>query len=430
MALTRAQRNKIRGWRSDLGHAIWNLNESPLVEELRRLYEVQQPWSPEQMMQLSEGIEVVVLIALEIRNELTAFVKKGGARRGGKGIEKRYNDRLVGALEGIWLGVGYLRNLMPDRLDVFIDEHLGALASQLEGPSARSVELSEMLFFGFCPVGVPANREMPKGARIAVLEESVEQLYARERVAKALDLKGMEKETRQARGKLQSQLKKGNDTTIYEGGGCYVNGMKALRAAVMQLFYTLQAKDVRQVRLNEEDSENWHQWQRDIGEPPQSLVEQMKEIANEEGRVIHVYDKDNKLVYQAMPLWYTGDDPDSLLERAALKQSKKARQQWGYDYRAATPATSAEFYRSLTPAQRQKVTRVLEHERDPQTGKSTGLTLEEIAFRADVPFRSVEAAKFQQRAAAQFARNPAGDYWTTEIAHDHGLVDALWKTDL
>ena len=411
--LTKAQRAKIRGWRSDLGHAIWNLNESSLVHELRRQYELKQQWDPDDMLAFSGEIEKVMLIALEIRHELAHFLSR-------KRFAKQYKDRLEGALEGIWLGVGYLRHLTPGVLDKFIAEHLG-----------EDFELAEMLFFGFCPIAVETTREMPRGSRVAVLEEHVEQLHARERVAKSLDLQAMAAESADARRKLQRELATGRTRDIHERGGCYVNGMKALRASVMQMFYTLQARDVRRVHLSAEDSENWHQWLRDIGEPPQSLVDQMDQIAEDEGRVVHVFDTEQSLLYVAMPVWYTGEDPDSLKERASLKQSKKARQRWGHDYRAATPSNAAEFRKSLTKEEQRRVTRFLERQRDPQTGGSLGrsYTMEEIAAIVDVPYRSPQEAEFQRRSAAQFSRNPGTD-WTTELAHNHGLHKAIWMMDL
>jgi len=421
MGLSRAQRSKIRDWRSDLGHAIWDLNESPLVHELRRKYETNEPWDPDDMMALSNGIEKVVLIALEIRKELSAFIKRGGRiRKDAKPMAKQYLDRLNGALEGIWLGVGYLRNLMPDRIADFISDHLG---------DNWEPGMAEMLFFGFCPVGAVSTRELPHGAREAALEDQVEQLYARERVAKSLGLKGMEKETQQARRKLQGQLQRGQDKEIHERGGCYFNGLKALRASVMQMFYTLQAKDVRRITLNADDSDYWHSWQAETGDPPDGLVDQMQGIADDEGRVAHVYDKDGNLVYVAMPVWYSGEDPDSLVQRAALKQSKRARSRWGYDWKEATPQDVKEFRQSLDPAQQRRVTHFL------QRYSHKGFTIEEIAELAGVPVHvPAEAERFQAASSAQFAKNPSDvsgiEDAVDETARNHGLVTALWKMDL
>lgn len=408
-ALTSAQRRKIRGWRSDLGHVIWDLNESPLVHELRRLFEMGKKWPDDDMVAFSEGIEKVVLFALEIRKEMAKFLSQ-------KRLSKQYKDRLEGALEGIWLGVGYLRNLMPDKLSDFIAEHLG-----------DEFDLAQELFMGFCPISSETTRDLPQGARQAVLEEQVEQLYARERVAKMLDLKGMEQETQETRRKLQGQLKKGQTRDIHERGGCYLNGMKALRAAVMQMFYTLQSKDVRKIKLSSEDSENWHQWTRDIGEPPPTLVEQMNGIANDEGRTLHVFDKDNNLVYVAVPLWYSGEDPDSLAQRAALKQSKKARSQWHYDFRSATPSDMHEFSQSLDATQRRRVSEFLQ--RHPERSFS----IYEVAELAGVPVH-VPGAEIETAAAVQFEKNPGDLEGITdamdEAARNQGLIQALWKMDL
>lgn len=416
--LTRAQRRAIRDWRSDLGHAIWDLNESSLVQELRRMYETKQPWPGDMMIAFSEGIEKVVLIALEIRHELSHFLKKGGVRRGGRGLPKPQRERLEGALEGIWLGVGYLRNLTPEKLSRFIDEHLG-----------EDFELAEMLFFGFCPISVETTRDMPRGARIEVLEDQVEQLRARERVAKALDLKGMADEAQKTRRKLQNQLKRGQSAEVHESGGCYLNGMKALRGAVMQLFYTLQAKDIRRIKLTDEDSDNWHDWLRDMGEPPPTLVDQMQEIADDEGRVLHVFDKNNELLREVVPLWYAAEDPESLAQRSALKQSKRARQRWGYDYRAAVPADVTEFYRSLKGDERRRVTEFLKRHPDRQ------FKIVEIAELAGVPVHvPAESERFRAAAAAQFRRNPddvTGIQDATDAtARNIGLITALWNMDL
>jgi hypothetical protein len=437
-SLSRAQRRKIRGWRSDLGHAIWNLNESPLAHELRRQYDLQQRWNPDDMMKLSEGIETTVLIALEIRKELAAFVKRGGRmRKDAKEMPKQYLDRLKGALEGIWLGVGYLRKLMPDNLSQFIEETLG-----------ENWELAEMLFFGFCPIVLEAGEDLPVGRRLREAEkevarrrklagaearEEIEQLKAREQVAKKLDLKGMAREAATARRDMEKLMRAPykETQTIAEKGGCYNNGLKALRASVMQMFYTMQTRDVSRVQLNDEDSDNWHSWQRDVGEPPSTLTSQLDEAADEEGRVLHVFDKEQNLVYVATPKWYVGEDPDSLAKRSSLKKSRGARTDWNYDYRQATPADAAELHRSLTPAERKRVSAVLNrYAADPQTGEARGFTLEEIASMAEVPFRSVEQAEFQRKSAKQFGRNPEGADVTTQIGQDSGLISALWKMDL
>lgn len=420
-SLSRAQRSKIRDWRSDLGHAIWDLNESPLVHELRRQYETSKPWDPDDMIAFAGGVEKVVLIALEIRKELSAFIKKGGRmRKDAKEMPKQYLDRLKGALEGTWLGVGYLRNLMPDRLEDFIGDHMG---------ENWEPGMAEMLFFGFCPIGAVATREMPSGAREAVLEDHVEQLYARERVAKMLDLKGMEKETQQVRRKLQSQLKRGQEKEVHEKGGCYFSGMKALRASVTQMFYTLQAHDVRRIKLNNDDSDYWHSWSQESGEPPEGLVSQMQGVADDEGRVLHVFDKDDNLVYVAMPVWYSGEDPDSLAERAALKQSKRARSSWNYDWKAATPADSKEFHATLNATQRRRVSEFLKRH------EHRSFTIEEIAELAGVPVHvPADTKRFQAASAAHFAKNPDDVVGITdavdETARNHGLMTALWRMDL
>jgi hypothetical protein len=408
-SLSRAQRKKIRGWRSDLGHAIWNLNESPLMHELRRKYEIQ----------------TVVLIALEIRKEMTAFVKRGGRiRKDARPMAKQYLDRLKGALEGIWLGVGYLRKLMPEYLDRF---DIGAMLKEVAGDGAP--EMVELMFFGFCPTEVATTRELPKAALTEVLEDRIEHLYVKEGVYKRLDLKGLERETQRARTALQKQLQKGEGKEVLERGGCYTNGMKALRASVMQMFYTLQARDVRRVQLGPDDSNLWHSTLEEMGEPPDGLVQQMKEMADEEGRVLHVFDKDGFLVYAAVPAWYTAEDPDSLMQRASLKRSRGARADWNYDYKAATPADAAALHQSLTPAERRRVAGMLERHRDPQTGEYRAFTLEEIASITEVPFRSAEQAAFQRKSAAKFGRNPDGEDRTTQIGQDYGLITALWGMD-
>lgn len=463
MALTRAQRKQLRRWRSTLGHAIWNLNESVLMHTLRMKYENRKSWTEWEIVEISKSIQKLYALALKVRHELNAFIERGGLRVGKRALAKQYKDRLEGAVEGMWLGAVYLRKLTPAFLDPVLELMAEAASPEFIGRGGESVEMEElieeagsleamsnesimvpMLFFSFCPVAVEASREITEGrsrgvapgatvVSAAMLDEQLEQLYARERVASELGLMGMVSETRDAirslkrqRSRLQKQQgpqpKEGASVIIVEKGGCYTSGMKALRASVMQLFYTLQAKDVRRIKMNAEDSANWYQWVSDIGEPPQTLRDQFQAIAKEDGKVVHVYDSKNHYVYSAAPPWLLGDDPDSLAERVALKQSKKIRQEWGYNWRDAIPGDGHEFRQSLDATQRRRVSEFLK--RHPERSFS----IFEIAALAKVPVHTpAEAERFQAMSAAQFRQNPDGDL--SDIATDYGLHSALWRMD-
>lgn len=396
------------------------------MHELRRKYETQEPWTDSEIVDASKGVAAVVLIALEIRKEMTAFVKKGGRiRKDSRPMAKQYLDRLKGALEGIWLGVGYLRKLMPEYLDRF---DLGALLREAAAGESEP-ELIEMMFFSFCPTEVTLTQELRPAALTKVLEDRIEHLYVKERVYKNLDLKGMERETKKTRRSLQRQLERGEGKPVYESGGCYNNGMKALRASVIQMFYTLQARDVRRIELNADDSALWHTTLDEMGEPPDGLVQQMKEMAEEEARVIHVFDKEGYLLYVAMPVWYASEDPQSLMQRAALKQSRGARVDWEYNWSAATPGDAKEFHATLNQQQRRRVTEFL------QRYPNRSFTIEEIAEFAGVPVHApAETERFRAASAAWFTKNPDDTEGIQDVvdetAHNYGLLTALWKMDL
>ena len=414
MALSQAQRNKIRDWRSRLGHAIWNLNESLFVHELRRKYEVVEPWSPHEIGRFSKGIKHVYQIALKTRDDLQTFVKRGGRlRKDAAPMADRYLNRLAGAAEGASLGASYLVHLIPDNLDRFIDAHLG---------DDWDPGMIELIFFGYCPAEVKSKRALREGPRIKAVQQyqkdKIAQLLEEERAARWEGLE--DKADRIRQGRLNLEKKFGAEEE--EPEGCYTAGVKMLRAAVMQMFYTLQAKDIGTIRLNKKDSENWHKWEEEIGEPPPSMTEQFIESAKDENRVLLVYDNKGEWIYEAFPPNYAGEDPESLKERAALKQSKRARKQWHYDYQNAVIRDPRKLSRSLDHRQRRKVTEFL------QRYPHRTFTIEEIAWAADVPVHDPEeAARFQASAAAQFAPNPNR---INEIAQNRGLVSALWTMSL
>lgn len=431
--LSRAQRAKIRGWRSDLGHAIWDLNESPLMHELRRKYEIEQPWTAREVTDASDGVAAVVLIALEIHKELSSFIKKGGRlRKDARPMAKQYIDRLKGALEGIWLGVGYLRKLMPEFIDSW---DLGLMLKEAAG--MRPVD---KLFFGFCPTEVKATAELAPTARMKLLEDRIDELDRKEYVFHKMGDVGMAKEAQKAKAEIRKQLRRGSGESIFESGGCYTNGMKALRAAVTQMFYTLQARDVRRVQLNEEDSRFWHGELEESNEPPDSMVAQFKEWADDEGVVLHVYDNEGYLLYVAMPEWYAGEDKESLAERSALKRSKRARRKWGYDWDQATPADPREFKEGLSPADRKKVTEFLKQ----HPGRT--FTIHEIAALADVDIEPLkqrpawfpvvysealrgEEFHFEEKFEPNAAQIREADT-ALDAYKDYGMMSALWKMDL
>jgi hypothetical protein len=418
-SLGRAQRRKIRKMRSELGMAIWELNESDVVDHLRNQYKLQKRWDPSLMDVFSSRIKLLVIKALEVNKELKTFVDRGGRmRKGARQMPKQYLDRLKGASLGIELGVEYLISLTPDELDLFADENLGSEAA----------DLTEMLFFGFCPIRIEvATGIAPVGRRReAQIQEQIEVLKARERVAKSLQLFGMAEDAMEARKEIEASAGSDDVAVITEKGGCYTNGIKALRAAVMLMFYTVQARDVMRVKLDKKDSDNWRYWMEKSGEPHPEIVESMESLADEEGRVVHVFGHDNAFLYAATPKFYLGEDPESMAQRASLKQSKAARKDWSFDFaQKRTPADASEFHSSLSAVERRRVGRVL------QKAQEAGWTLsmEQVTFIAQVPFISKEESAFRRKSAAQFSRNPDEDP-TTEIAQDHGLITLLWGMDL
>lgn len=428
--LSRAQRAKIRGWRSDLGHTIWNFNESKLMHELRRKYEMEQPWTEDEIEQATAGVESIVLIALEIHKEMSTFVNRGGRlRKDARPMAKQYLDRLKGAVEGIWLGVGYLRKLMPDNIHKF---DLAMMLADVSG--LRPVD---KLFFGFCPVEPAASEKFKESARMKLLEDRIEELDRKEYVFRNMGDDGMVKEAQETKAAIRRQLKRGSSQSIFESGGCYTNGMKALRAAVTQMFYTLQARDVRRVRLTEDDSRFWSTSMEEMGEPPHDMVKQFQEWADDEGRVLHIYDDEGYLVYLAMPTWYVGEDPESLAQRSALKKSKKARNTWGYDWDMATPEDARMFKGELSEADRKKVTEFLRQHphRTFSIHEIAALTDIDIEPLSDKPawFPVVYSGRLASEEPFHFEPNAAEmreSDTALDVYKDHGMIEALWKMDL
>lgn len=156
----------------------------------------------------------------------------------------------------------------------------------------------------------------------------------------------------------------------------YTKGMKALRAAWTQFFYTTQSRDVRTLRLDAAESAHWHETLDRSGEPPPEMLREFEEMAYEQGVVVHVYDSDNDWIFEAMPLWYAAEDPESLKLRMTLKESRqrKARMTWG---RSKPPGDVRSFADSLTVEQKRKVTQIL-RERGavpvPELAKEVGWT--------------------------------------------------------
>jgi hypothetical protein len=414
--LSRDQRRKLREWRGELGRAIWDLNEGPLMSRLRLKHEVGDRWTAKEIEEISVAVFVLRYSALEIRNELKQFVARAtGERRLRKKLSKEHRERLGYAVEMILIGATYLEPLTSESLDL---EELIEVAAYPPTERRLLAEMGESaLFFDFCPV------------------------------LKKYEGKGPSEWKKEARDPFSS--------------GCYTRAIKALRVAFMQLFFTLQAKDVRKIRLTPADSFRWHEWQKqprslsEILEP--ELVAMAHEIAADEGRSVHLYDEAGEVVYEAVPQWLLGG---SLKERAALKQSKKVRQQWWTQYTDRTPADVAEFRRSLSAADQRKVSKFLQDREKTQKnlveylhrakrrGASEGAiarakraqrqyTMMEIAALLGLPFRTAEEAarekEFQRKAAVQFRANPEvieDIESTTDIAHDAGLIRALWMMDL
>ena len=213
-------------------------------------------------------------------------------------------------------------------------------------------------------------------------------------------------------------------------------GVKAARAAWTQLFLTLNVTDTRRAKLDSTETFLWHSSIERTGSPPQQMLKEFEAIVENSGLMLHVFDENNELIYEMPPKWQLIDeddvelrrDPESLRERAALHESKKARQDWGYRYDMATPSDKYQFNEVLTPAQQRKVTKFLKD----HPGET--FTIHEVAALNDVDIAPLKKkpAWFPLVYAETFARNPpVGESDTLEdVFKDYGLHQALWTMDV
>jgi hypothetical protein len=292
------------------------------------------------------------------------------------------------------------------------------------------------MFFDVCPIEVKVKLSPMERRRL--LEERIAELDRKEVVYQNMGDKGMVEEARRTKADLRKKIRRAEEgEVVVERGGCYTNGMKALRAAVTQMFYTLQARDVRRVQLTEEDSRFWHSTLDEMNEPPPGMIEQFKEWADDEGRVLHIYDSEKYLVYVVMPEWYVGEDKESLAERSALKQSKRARNAWDYDWAAATPEDARQFKAALSAADQKKVTEFLRKHPDRTFAihEIAALTDVDIEPLKDKPawFPVIYGERISGEEPFHFEPNAAQlreSDTALDVYKDHGLMTALWKMDL
>lgn len=198
-------------------------------------------------------------------------------------------------------------------------------------------------------------------------------------------------------------------------------GMKALRASWTQMFYTTQAKDIRRFKLSADESEAWHEVLARTGHVDASKAREFVDMAESQGVVMHVYDIDNELVLETMPTW----EFSGYAEKSALRQSKKARQQWNNVYRNKVPATVTEFKQALSPAQQREVTKFLkEHPNET-------FTLATVAGLTDIDIVELEHESAKLLSPySEFVENPADDTTLEDVFKDSGLHRAIWSMDL
>lgn len=354
-------RKLIRMLRNKLGRAIWNLNESDLVDKLRDKYRGDKPWTDREIEQIAKEVAHVKRVATDVGVKLQRMLKDRRLK-----IQKQSRARVQSAINGIEIGASALGKVSPGKLGQVIEVTFG---EEADDPTAYRY-LTPIVYFGMC-------RDETTGAS---MDE-----------------------------------------------GCYVYGMRALRLAVLSLYYTLLAKDGRNVVLNEIDSAAWREALEKDSVPP-GLYTQFADIANDEGVTVYVYDNDKNLVGVIPPVaTLAGADQRALQVQASLKQSKRARQRWGYRWSQSTPSNSMELKEVLSPSQGRRVAEFLA--RHPERSFS----IEEIAALADVKVGELEDVPVAEVSEEYTANRPSVDDEPDSIAdamRDIGMMEALWKMDL
>lgn len=199
------------------------------------------------------------------------------------------------------------------------------------------------------------------------------------------------------------------------------SAMKNLRYSWDQLFFTTQ-EDVRRFKFSEDEDFLWHSSIQRTSSPPRQMIKEFDAMAENQGVTVHVYDQENELVYVAKPTWEFG----GIAEKAALKQSKKARQQWNHIYRNKVPATVTEFKQALTPAQKREVTKFLKDH------PNETFTLSKVAGELDITITALDKeAAPSVSAYSEFVENPGvDDVSIADVFRDSGLHHAIWEMDL
>lgn len=438
--LTVGQTRQIRQWRDDIGRATWNLNESEGVFDLKRMHEVGRAWSPDVVIWFSKEIERLVVRIVTIRRAMVSFLKskdfdatyyvtrwkrtepgrvgtkqrrKAGSIYGGKRLAAKYRSRLESAVDGLQMAVGFLNDLTPKNLDVFVDENLALLDNDFEN--------IDDLFLSVCPTkgrrvaqtGAQKRRQLRK-------ENSIRDQIAQGDLDGALAVS----ETMQAKGD-------------YVEAGCYNLGMAALRLAWKALYVTLEKRDVRQVLLEDEDY-----WYRTIEDnrkagleprPPDEIMRQYDALAAAEKAVLQVYDSEGNLAYEAYPA-----NLSAAGEYLKLKMLPKSKARAKWNWRDVTPSTGREFAQSLTPAQSKKVEKFLKAHPDRE------ISIWELAWVADVDVmvagpagvtwvpERIDVTALKREALSEIGYKPNEgsiiDY--SRVFKDYGAAKAMWSMDI
>jgi len=185
----------------------------------------------------------------------------------------------------------------------------------------------------------------------------------------------------------------------------YFAALKALRAGWIQMFYTTQADDVRQIKLDETDSWLWHTSMENNQEPPRETMKEFTAISKRDAVVIHLYDDRNEMVWEFRPR-------EKLTEQVYAERvthvKGRPKFEWGFLKEDVTPGKS--FAAQLTTAQKRQVTKMLE-----ERGQ---MSVAELSRELGVPYHGMAWQ-------TGFQANPNGE--VAELAEMH---QAIWLMDL
>jgi len=141
----------------------------------------------------------------------------------------------------------------------------------------------------------------------------------------------------------------------------YLKAMKVLRAAWIQLFFATHFRSVARWDLNEEDSATWHKYMDRWHEPPPFLIMEPEKLANDRNIVVHVYDSDNDLVFEVIPVEYLASVPMAEWLRSRMAKTRRVGYRW--HYKKHMPETVKQFERELTDAEKRRITDFLNRRR-------------------------------------------------------------------